>query len=298
MNREPRVLVAGYGQMGHALQALLGGRAALEVWGITPANTTPTPEVIAAAVRADFLLLCVPTLAHGAVVAALKERLPSGTGVLSIAKGLDDAGRTAADILGDWRGRGPWGVLGGPMIADEIVKGRPAFAEFGTADGDFHARVTTLFRGSGLALTHSQDARAVSWCGVLKNVYAPLVGIADGLGWGDNARGHLVMAALGEMQRLLPVLAGTQASVYGDAGLADFVTTVTSPSSHHHALGVRVGRGDFADMQCEGVNSLAVLDARPRFDPAGFPLFAAARGLVHAPAGVASALRVWLAGTA
>lgn len=293
MNRRPEVLVAGYGQMGHAMQALLDGRSLLEVWDVAPGGTVPSAEILATAARADFLLMCVPTPALADVLGPLVGRLPAACGVLSIAKGLDEMGDTAAELLGHHRGTSAWGVLGGPMIADELRVGHAGFAEFGGPDPVLYARTAALFRGSGLVLVHTSEARAVSWCGVLKNIYAPLVGIVDGAGWGENARGHLVMAVVAEMQRLIVELLGPEASAYGEAGLADFVTTVTSASSHHHALGLRVSRGDFTEMQCEGTHSLSVLARKPRFAAELYPLFGIATGLVQAPARVTAALKRW-----
>lgn len=294
MTGNPAVIVAGHGQMGHAMEVLLTGRARLTVWDIAPDRVEPSAEVLGVAAAAELLLICVPTVAHAAVLAPLAPVLKPGAGVISIAKGLDDAGRSAAEILQAYLDVRPWGVLGGPMIANEIIAGRAGFAELGTTDAQLFARVRALYPAARLGITHTLQPRAVSWCGVLKNVYAPLIGAADGLGWGDNARGHLVMAAVAEMQRLLPVLAGPGASAYGDAGLADFATTVTSASSHHYALGRRVARGDYTVLECEGVHSLKVLQAAGRVERRRHPLYAVAAHLAGDPARLGPALHDWL----
>ena len=294
MTGNPAVIVAGHGQMGHAMEALLAERASLTIWDIAPERLEPPAEVRAAAASAEFLLACVPTVAHAAVLGPMATLLRPDAAVLSIAKGLDDSGHCAAEILQAHLALRPWGVLGGPMIANEIVAGRIGFSELGTADTRLFARVRVLYPAERLGITHTPQPRAVSWCGVLKNVYAPLIGLADGLGWGDNARGHLVMAAVAEMQRLLPELAGPGASAYGDAGLADFVTTVTSASSHHYALGRRVASGDYSLLECEGVHSLKVLQMAGRVDARGYPLYAAAAHLAGDPARLEPALHAWL----
>jgi len=294
MTMDARVIVAGYGQMGHAMEAMLAGRAQLDVWPIAPGSLDPPAAVLAAAGWADFLLLCVPTVAHEAVLGPLAGRLAPATAVLSVAKGLDDAGRTAADILQARLGARPWGVLGGPMIANEIIAGRRGFAELGTADAGLFARVRQLYPAERLRLTHTAHPQAVSWCGVLKNIYAPLVGVADGLGWGDNVRGHLIMAATAEMQRLLTALAGAGTDAHGDAGLADFATTVTSASSHHYTLGLKLARGGDYSLECEGVHSLRILQAARRVDTTAFTLYGVAAELVRDPMAVPGALHEWL----
>lgn len=287
------VVIAGFGQMGHAMQALLRERAALRIWEIAPEKPGLPDAIGTAAPQADFLLVCVPTTAHAAVLTPLVDRLGERTATLSIAKGLDDAGRCAADILSAQLPARSWGVLGGPMIANELIAGKPGFAELGTGDPTLVGRVRLLFP-NWLGLEPKPHPQAVSWCGVLKNIYAPLVGIADGLGWGDNARGHLVMAATREMQILVERYAGSSGGAYGDAGFADFVTTVTSASSHHYALGRRLAAGDVSNLECEGVHSLRILRAQGRLSTRDCPLLLIASGIVQTPGGVASQLHGWL----
>ena len=92
-----------------------------------------------------------------------------------------------------------------------------------------------LFRGTPLHLLGAAAVpRAVSWCGVLKNIYTPLFGLADGLGWGDNVRGRLASAALDEISRLVERFGGVPRIAASAAGLADLITTATSKSSHHY----------------------------------------------------------------
>jgi glycerol-3-phosphate dehydrogenase (NAD(P)+) len=288
------VLIAGYGQMGHAMEALLRQRASLTIWPITPDGLDPSMAIKDAAATADFLLVCTPTVAHDAVLDGLVRRLPPECAVLSIAKGLDRAGQCAADILQGHRGKKAWGVLGGPMIANEIIAGKPGFAVLGSHDKSLLPRVQDLYPRPGLALMGTLNPQAVSWCGVLKNVYAPLVGISDESGWGDNARGHIIMAAMHETQAILGELTGDEGQAYGDAGLADFITTVTSPSSHHYALGRRVARGDYGNLECEGVHSLQVLLAGDRVDPGRYPLLGIAAHLVGECGQLCWELHDWL----
>jgi len=279
----PTVLIAGHGQMGQAFEALLRGRATIELWEVAPGRTALAAAEHAAAARAEFVFLCVPTQALAPVLAPLSPALPAATATISIAKGLDDTGLCAAGILQRACGSRPWGVLGGPMIANEIIAGKAAFAELGSHDETLPGRVQALFPQDRLKLTGTPNPQAVSWCGVLKNIYAPLLGISDGLGWGDNTRGHIIMAAVDEMQAIVRELTGDAAWAYGDAGLADLIATVTSPSSHHYALGRRVAGGDYGNLECEGVHSLQALAAGGRLDAGKYKLYGVAKSVLMEP---------------
>ena len=299
-SRRTSVLIVGFGQMGHAMQALLVNRAHLSIWRITPENQQPSPAVRKTAKQAEFILLCVPTMAIAIALTHLQAHLTKHAVVLSVAKGLDEAGRTAADILQSQLGvRGCWGILGGPMIATELRAGRSGFAELGSRSVMTQRLVGRLFLSTQLHITLSHNPRAVSWCGVLKNVYVPLFGLADGLGWGDNLRGQLAGAALAEINLLVQRFSGARHAADGSAGLADLITTATSHSSHHRALGWRVAHGDRHIPQGEGPHTVRVLQRDESMPSARtFPLLHVAAALMRRPATAHAKLSAWIDTTA
>lgn len=292
----PRVLIAGYGQMGHAMQALLPRRAGLTIWRVTPQHQVPSAAIRKAAAGSDLVMLCVPTVALAPLLAHLLPLTAHRVLFLSIAKGLDDNGCTAADILEARLGaRARWGVLGGPMIAAELCAGRHGYAEIGTRNAAAQSSTLRLFRGTPLHLSAGALPQAVSWCGVFKNIYTPLFGLADGLDCGDNVRGRLASAALDEISRLVKHFTGAQHVAAGAAGLADLITTATSKSSHHRALGWRVARGDYSTPHGEGPHSVRMLRRWRRLPGArAFPLLAVATALVRHPHTVRTRLHTWL----
>jgi glycerol-3-phosphate dehydrogenase (NAD(P)+) len=132
--------------------------------------------------------------------------------------------------------------------------------------------VRELFAGTSLYLEHSTDIAGISWCAVLKNVYAILFGVADEMGLGDNTRGYLAVAAVDELERIVAGLGGLPDTPRQLAGLGDLITTATSAGSHHHEVGRRLARGQEALMG-EGVHTLEMVHAHKLFDPRRYPLF-------------------------
>ncbi|MGA9855628.1 MAG: hypothetical protein WBR29_10165 [Gammaproteobacteria bacterium] len=294
--RRMSVLIVGFGQMGHAMQTLLEGKVSLSIWQVTPKNLRLTQAIRESACHAEIVILCVPTIAIATALTPLQPYLSKRAVVLSIAKGLDDSGDTAADILGVRLGmHARWGVLGGPMIANELRAGRCGFAELGSRNPASLALVSRLFSKTHLHLTPNRSPRAVSWCGVLKNVYVPLIGLSEGLGWGDNLRGQLICVALAEMNALVQRFCGIRNAANGAAGLADLVTTATSRNSHHRALGLHVAHGSRHIIQGEGTHTLQVLMRRGS-QPSSlqFPLLHVAAALVRRPETACARLAAWV----
>ena len=277
------------------MEYLLRPRHALLIWERRPQGGARPMDLEAAAAQSDFVLFCLPAGPHFELAARLRPALRESCVCLSIAKGVDDEGRTAAQALTQaLAGRASGAVLYGPMIAEEIRAGKPAFAQCGAARRDDCVRARALFHGTPLTLDYTADVTGISWSAVLKNVYAILFGAADELGLGDNIRGYLAVAALQEIDRIVRGLGGAAGTPYHLAGLGDLITTATSAGSHHHELGRRLARGAEEAPRGEGVHTLATVRARRLFDTGPYPLFNLIGRMLDEPRAAAAAMRGFL----
>jgi len=284
-----RVLVLGHGEMGHAMEALLGPIHQVSVWQRHP-GSRPVPQLESAAIESDFIIFCLPAMAHDPVSQRLRGHLSPQATCLTIAKGIDDRGRTPSEILSGSIDPASVAVLYGPMISEEIRAGRPAFAQTCATDPARTERVAQLFRGTALHVESSSDRTGLSWSAILKNVYAMAFGLADELALGDNVRGYLAVIALHELDAIVRLLGGAATTPFHLAGLGDLITTATSAGSHHHDLGRRMARGE-ANLSGEGLHTLSVLDRHARFDEAAFPLFGLLKACARESSGAATAFR-------
>ena len=189
-------------------------------------------------------LFCLPVNPHREIVEQIAPLLKNSCLCISIAKGLDEAGQTAAQIFADvFKSHQPYALLYGPMISEEIRADRFAFAQLGCSDTDSFNRVSTLFNATNLYISQTSDITGISWSVILKNVYALVFGMADELFLGDNMRGYLAVAALHELEQIVCHMGGQAGTPYHLAGLGDLITTATSEDSHHHEIGRMLARG-------------------------------------------------------
>jgi glycerol-3-phosphate dehydrogenase (NAD(P)+) len=268
-----RVLILGHGEMGQAMEYLLQPRQRLSVWERRPKSGQPL-DLEAVAGNQDFIIFCLPAIPHFDLATRLRPSLSPNCLCLSIAKGLDNEGRTAAAALAQALGPGlSVGVLYGPMISEVIRADRPAFAQVGATHTNIYDRVRQLFESTTLALEYTPDITGISWSAVLKNVYAIVFGAADEMALGDNLRGYLTVAAVRELGEIVTTLGGSSAAARGLAGLGDLITTATSAGSHHHELGRRLARGQLDAIQGEGVHTLETVRARKLIDYRSYPVF-------------------------
>lgn len=292
--KKSRILILGHGEMGHAMEYLLGPCQDLRIWQRHAAPGT-TPTTLEASVSdSDFVLFCVPGTAHAELAARIASRLPDSTLCITVSKGLDERARLPVEALTEALGATRVAVLYGPMIAEEIRAGKPAYAQCGARQPSACQRIAALYRDTKLRIEAAPDITGLSWSAILKNVYAMAFGMADELALGDNVRGFLTVTALHELATIVARLGGDAATPYRLAGLGDLITTATSTGSHHHALGRWIARGETDKLRGEGVHTLAMLRATRRFDPGPFPLFHLMDACVRNPHTARSGLMAYL----
>lgn len=294
MGESNKVLILGYGEMGHAMEYLLTGHHQLFIWDKFPSAGFQSVALDDCVPRADVIIFCLPVNPHREVVEQIKPLICEHTISLSIAKGLDENGHTAAQIFEHVLHNRRYALLYGPMISEEIRSGRYAFAQVGCRDDMVYQRICSLFSKTKLFTEQTHDIAGISWSVILKNVYAMMFGVADELQLGDNMRGFLLVAAMLELEQIVIKMGGEPASPFHLAGLGDLVTTATSENSHHYALGRMLARGETENIKGEGVHTLQMVEKHHLLNTAMFPLFRLIQQIVKQPEQVAKKIDVFI----
>ncbi len=279
-----RVLVLGYGEMGHAMEYLIKDQSQLDIWERHPKDKAHPVVLEDAASLADIVLFCLPVNPHRKIAKQIAPYLKKTCLCLSIAKGLDETGLSAAQIFAEvFEDNQPYALLYGPMISEEIRAGHNAFAQLGCVDKNSYNKICTLFHGTSLYIEYTSDIIGISWSVILKNVYALVFGMADELQLGDNMRGYLAVAALRELDQIVRKMGGQAGSPYHLAGLGDLITTATSEDSHHHELGRMLAREEVKGIKGEGIHTLEMVKQHNLFNTADYPLFQLIDDIVSQP---------------
>lgn len=287
MTTSLHILILGHGEMGHAMEYLLKSRHILAIWEKFPRNDYPYVTLAQSAPHADIVLFCLPVNPHRDVIRLIAPLLKKSCLCVSIAKGLDESGKTAAQIFAEnLPAQQPHALLYGPMISEEIRADRHAFAQLGCIDlATFHA-MRACFNHTRLHIEHTSDIAGISWSVILKNVYAMAFGMADELKLGDNVRGYLATAALQELNQIVQVMGGQADSPYHLAGLGDLITTATSESSHHHELGRKLAREEVQGISGEGPHTLKMIKYHRLLNTQNYRLFQMIDEIVQNPCNV------------
>jgi glycerol-3-phosphate dehydrogenase (NAD(P)+) len=266
------------------MEYLLATRHDVRIWdvgGVVRGNHAALEDEVA---EAQVILFCLPVNPHHEIASRIVPCLAKDSLCLTIAKGLDESGRTAAQVFNSvFCGKHRYGVVYGPMISEELRAGQHGFGDAVLSDAADFEVIGKLFSGSTLVCQQASDMHGRSWSVILKNVYAILFGVADELKLGKNMRGHLMVAAIAELSGIVQSFGGQARTPYSYAGLGDLMTTGTSEDSHHHTLGRKLVRGEWSDISGEGVHTLQMVVKYQLFDWRSYPLFSLSHDIVTAP---------------
>jgi len=130
------------------------------------------------------------------------------------------------------------GVLSGPSFALEVARGLPTALTLASHDGEFARRTAQALHHARLRIYSSTDIVGVEVGGAVKNVLAIASGIADGMGFGHNARAALITRGLAEMTRLGLKLGGRAETLGGLSGAGDLILTCTGDLSRNRQVGM------------------------------------------------------------
>lgn len=135
------------------------------------------------------------------------------------------------------------GLFTGPSHAEEVSRGKLSYLTVVCTDPDNARELGTRFQTDCIRLSYSTDLYGIEYAAILKNIYALAVGIAVGLGYGDNFLAVLIANSAGEMARFLEQSYPAERNTLVSGYLGDLLVTCYSVYSRNRRLGLLIGHG-------------------------------------------------------
>jgi glycerol-3-phosphate dehydrogenase (NAD(P)+) len=215
--------------------------------GVTlPETVRATTDPAEAADGAEFTVLAVPSQTLRGNLSAWTPLLPSDTVLVSLMKGVElGTAKRMSEVIEEVAGADPdrIAVLSGPNLAREIAERQPAASVVACRDEEVARRLQGACHTPYFRPYTNTDVVGCELGGAVKNVIALAVGIADGMGLGDNAKASLITRGLAETTRLGLAMGADEHTFAGLAGLGDLVATCSSPLSRNNTFGHNLGKG-------------------------------------------------------
>ncbi|HEU4911761.1 MAG TPA: NAD(P)H-dependent glycerol-3-phosphate dehydrogenase [Actinomycetes bacterium] len=215
--------------------------------GIALPDTVVATSDPAQALRgAEVVVLAVPSQTLRENLTRWAPELPDGCVLVSLMKGVElGTTRRMSEVIAEVTGAGPEriAVVSGPNLAKEIALRQPAASVVACADEAVAEKLQQVCMTPYFRPYTNTDVVGVELGGAVKNVIALAVGMAKGMGMGDNSQASIITRGLAEITRLGLALGADAATFAGLAGVGDLVATCMSPLSRNRTFGENLGRG-------------------------------------------------------
>ncbi|QIK77009.1 NAD(P)H-dependent glycerol-3-phosphate dehydrogenase [Nocardioides piscis] len=211
-----------------------------------PPGVSATTDPEQAASGADIVVLTVPSQTLRENLTAWAPLIPEQATLVSLMKGVELGSlKRMSEVIAEVTGAGPEriAVVSGPNLAKEIARREPAASVVACADEDVAKKLQAAFHTAAFRPYTSVDVLGCEIGGAYKNVVGLAVGMAVGLGFGDNTTASLITRGLAETARLAMAQGANPLTLMGLAGLGDLVATCSSPLSRNRTFGENLGKG-------------------------------------------------------
>lgn len=207
-----------------------------------PEKLRATADINEAFSHSEIYVLAIPTQQLRNTLIEWKGVFKKNSIVVSTLKGIEltsdlRVSEVVAEILGDLR----FALITGPNLADELVLRQPAGAVVASNDPEVAHLIQRIFTTDYYRVYASNDVLGCELAGALKSVITLAVGMAIGMGHGENTQSMLITRGLNEIARMCAKNGSDPLTAAGLAGMGDLVASCGSPLSRNRTFGEVLG---------------------------------------------------------
>ena len=211
-----------------------------------PPTVFATHDTEQALAGAELVVFAVPSQTFRPNLEQWAPYIPSVAVMVSLMKGVElGTLKRMSEVIDEVTEAGPEriAVISGPNLSHEISQREPAASVVACADESVAQDLQRLVHSPAFRPYTSVDVVGCELGGAYKNVVALSVGMAVGLGFGDNTTASVITRGLAETARLAMAMDANPLTLMGLAGLGDLVATCSSPLSRNRTFGEKLGLG-------------------------------------------------------
>jgi glycerol-3-phosphate dehydrogenase (NAD(P)+) len=211
-----------------------------------PDTVRATHDAEEALTEAEDVFFVVPAQTFRHNLREWVDLIPGDALLVSLMKGVELGSlRRMSEVIQEETGADPnrIGVVSGPNLAKEIARREPAASVVACTDEDNVKKLRAMCHSASFRPYSSTDVIGCELGGAYKNIIGLAVGMAVGLGFGDNTTASVITRGLAETARLSAKFGADPMTLMGLAGLGDLVATCSSPLSRNRTFGEKLGQG-------------------------------------------------------
>ena len=212
----------------------------------------------------DIIFLALPSSTIIENIKYFSNYITSKQIVVNLSKGILSNGQTIIEYLKKELKSNNLISLKGPSFAVEIMNRAKTVLTLGFTKEKQKEIIFEIFSNTCISLESTKDVNGVEILGVIKNIYAILLGIVDEKFTSPNTQFMILSKVFNEIKILNNIFKGDTTTIFLACGLGDICLTSFNELSRNRTLGKQIGKGLYKPREnninvVEGVNSLKTI---------------------------------------
>ena len=135
------------------------------------------------------------------------------------------------------------GIITGPCHAEEVALEKLSYLTIACKNQKAGESMRESLDTNFIKAKLSNDNMGVEYAAMLKNIYAIVVGVSNGLGYGDNFQSVLISNSVREMKNFIQAIYKMKRNINETVYLGDLLVTGYSLFSRNRMFGNMIGKG-------------------------------------------------------
>jgi glycerol-3-phosphate dehydrogenase (NAD(P)+) len=193
---------------------------------------------------ARLVILAVPSQFVLNVARSAGDYLTGAHYVVHGVRGLvgDDL-RTVSDLVRSETPVHRVGALGGPILVDDLLAGKPSVIVSGARFPEVNDAVRSALGSALIRVYDTHDLLGLEWASALVGALAIAVGFAEALSASPGLIAALICRAMGEAARIAATAGGDERTLLGLAGYGDLLASIAQDERPEVRLGKALAEG-------------------------------------------------------
>lgn len=217
--------------------------------------------------NSNIIFIAVPAIAVREVASKLQDYIDKEQIICILTKGIEKSTNMfMVDVIKECIDTDNICVFAGPSFAIEVANRANIGMVIASEKEECRNRVLQVINQENACITQTSDVLGVEICSAVKNVFAIICAMLDGMNEADSTRAAVITNLINDFRLIMGILGGKETTIYSYAGIGDLLLTCTSPKSRNYTFGKFLGQGmntteALNNMQVKTVEGLYTLDA-------------------------------------
>lgn len=217
--------------------------------------------------NSNIIFIAVPAIAVREVASKLQEYIDKEQVVCILTKGIEKTTNMfMVDVVREYIDTDNICVFAGPSFAIEVANRANIGMVIASEKEECRNKVLQVINKENACITQTSDVLGVEICSAVKNVFAIICAMLDGMKESDSTKAAALTSLINDFRLIMGVLGGKETTIYSYAGIGDLLLTCMSSKSRNYCFGKLLGKGMNAkealnSMKVKTIEGLYTLDA-------------------------------------